>query len=398
MSYRISTAGLHSAVITQMLAQQARLSATQSQIASGKRIQSPADDPIAATQITAMEQARTQLAQYAKNADALSSRLNVGEQAMADATNLLQRVRELTVQSNSAALDASARGSIAAELSARVQELQDLANRRDANGEYLFAGLSTQTQPFSRAAGGVTYAGDQGTRALEISADQRVVDGFSGYQTFMNVPEGNGTFSVAQGVHTGASSIDSGQVTNAAVWVPGSYTLQFTAPDTWQVVDAASTVVATGAYTSGSTIGFNGAQVVVSGTPATGDTYAIAPAGKQSIFTTIDSLITSLTTALDGPIGRSTLNTQAGGALTQLDQALSHLINQRAEIGARLNTVDNATTARQQLDDSLTGSVGKLQDLDYATAVSNMNQQLLGLQAAQAAYGRISQLSLFNYL
>ncbi len=398
MSYRISTAGLHSAVITQMLAQQARLSDTQTQIASGKRIQSPADDPIAATQITAMEQARTQLAQYGKNADALTSRLNVGEQAMADATNLLQRVRELTVQSNSAALDASARRSIGAELSARVQELQDLANRRDANGEYLFAGLSSQTQPFSRDASGVVYAGDQGTRALEISADQRVVDGFSGYQTFMNVPQGNGTFSVTEGVHVGASSIDSGQITNAAAWVPGSYTLQFTAPDTWQVVDAASAVVATGAYTSGSTIAFNGAQVVVSGTPAIGDTYAIAPAGKESVFTTIDTLITSLTTALDGPVGRSTLNTQAGSALTQLDQALAHLINQRAEIGARLNTVDNANAARQQLDDSLTGSVGKLQDLDYATAVSAMNQQLLGLQAAQAAYGRISQLSLFNYL
>ena len=69
-----------------------------------------------------------------------------------------------------------------------------------------------------------------------------------------------------------------------------------------------------------------------------------------------------------------------------------------AEFGARLNTVDNATASRQQLDDSLTASVGKMQDLDYATAVSNMNQQLLGLQAAQAAYGRISQLSLFNYL
>ena len=63
-----------------------------------------------------------------------------------------------------------------------------------------------------------------------------------------------------------------------------------------------------------------------------------------------------------------------------------------------LNTVDNATTSRQQLDDTLAGSVGKLQDVDYATAVSSMNQQLLGLQAAQQAYTRIAQLSLFSYL
>jgi len=183
-------------------------------------------------------------------------------------------------------------------------------------------------------------------------------------------------------VSTGA--VGSGSIVSAQLWPVGD--------------GVGSTTAGNGGYTSGSTIAFNGAQVVVTGTPATGDTYAIAPAGKESVFTTLDKLITSLTTALDGPVGRSTLNTQAGGALTQLVQALSHLINQRAEIGARLNTVDNATAARQQLDDSLTASVGKMQDLDYATAVSNMNQQLLGLQAAQAAYGRISQLSLFNYL
>ena len=75
---------------------------------------------------------------------------------MADASSLLQRVRELTIQANSGVVDAASRASIATELKARSQELQDLANRRDANGEYLFSGFSTQTQPFSRGIGGVS--------------------------------------------------------------------------------------------------------------------------------------------------------------------------------------------------------------------------------------------------
>jgi flagellar hook-associated protein 3 FlgL len=302
------------------------------------------------------------------------------------------------VQANSSALDATARGSIATELKARVQELQDLANRRDANGEYLFAGMSSQTQPFSRGAAGVGYAGDQGVRAIQVSADQRVTDGFSGQQVFMDIPQGNGTFTVAQGVHTGTGSIDTGVVTNASAWVPGSYTLQFTSASAWQVVDAASAVVSSGAYTSGSAIAFNGAEVTVTGAPAAGDTYAIAPAGKQDVFTTLDQLITTLGTGIDNPSTRSTLTTNIGQSLTQIDQALNHTINLRAEIGTRLSTVDNATATRQQLDDTLAGSVGKLQDLDYATAVSTMNQQLLGLQAAQQAYTRIAELSLFKYL
>jgi flagellar hook-associated protein 3 FlgL len=43
-------------------------------------------------------------------------------------------------------------------------------------------------------------------------------------------------------------------------------------------------------------------------------------------------------------------------------------------------------------------SIGKLRDVDYAEAIARMNQQLTSLQAAQAAYSRIAQLSLFNYL
>ncbi|MEY4761437.1 MAG: flagellar hook-associated protein 3, partial [Pseudomonadota bacterium] len=261
MSFRISTAGLHNGAITQMLARQADLAKTQAQVASGKRVMSPADDPVAATQIMAQSQTRSQLGQYSKNADAATNRLNTYEQAFADASNLLQRVRELAVQANSGALDSSSRSSINTELRSRVQELQDLANRRDANGEYLFAGLSTQTQPFARGNAGVSYLGDAGLRAVQIASDQRVIDGFSGRQTFMDIPEGNGTFSVTQGVHTGASSIDTGQVTNAAAWVPGTYTITFTSPTTWDVTDALNNSVASGTYTSGSAISFLGIQV-----------------------------------------------------------------------------------------------------------------------------------------
>ena len=398
MSFRISTAGLHNGAVTQMLARQADLAKTQTQVASGKRVMSPADDPVAATQIMSQSQTRSQLAQYAKNADAATNRLNVYEQAFADASSLLQRVRELAVQANSAALDSNSRASINTELRSRVQQLQDLANRRDANGEYLFAGLSTLTQPFSRGNSGVTYAGDPGVRAVQIGSDQRVIDGFSGFQAFVDIPEGNGTFTVTQGVHVGPSSIDTGQITNAAAWVPGTYTIEFTSPTTWQVTDASSAVVSSGTYTSGSAITFNGAQVTVTDSPATGDTYVIAPAARQDVFTTLDRLITAVGLSTSDPVARSTASSGIGAALTQLDQALGTIVNLRAEVGARLNVIDDSTAARQQLDDNLTLSIGKLQDLDYAAAVSQMNQQMVGLQAAQQAYTRISQLTLFNYL
>ena len=398
MINRLSTAGTHSAAIREIMKQQAQLSRTQTQVGSGSRIQSPADDPIATVRILAMEQNRANLEQYGKNSDLLASRLSIGEQALADASTLLQNVRERALQANSGVLADSDRRAIALDIRSRAQELLDIANRRDGNGDYLFSGFSTQTQPFSRTGTGVAYAGDQGVRTLQIGTDQRIADGFSGADVFQRITEGNGTFTTATGTHAGTGAIDSGRVTNAAAWVAGSYTLNFTTANTWEVRDAGAGLVASGNYTSGSSIAFNGAEVVVTGAPAAGDSFTMAPASKMDVFAALDALATSLEAPGTTASARSLISSGVAAGLTQIDQALNHMLDTRAVVGARLNAVDTAAASRQQLDDQLADTVGALRDVDYAAAISRMNQQLTGLQAAQAAYSKIAQLSLFNYL
>jgi flagellar hook-associated protein 3 FlgL len=398
MNTRISTAGIHAAAIMEMGRQQSSLVKTQQQVSSGQRLLSPSDDPVATMRVLGMEQNRAALEQYGKNSDILTSRLNLGEQALADIGSLLQNVRERAIQANSGAMDDSARRSIAAEIRARAKELLDIANRRDGNGEYLFSGFSTQTQPFTRGPGGVTYAGDQGVRSLQIGADQFVTDGFSGTDLFLRIPEGNGTFTTSTGVHTGTGSIDTGQVTNAALWVPDTYSLNFTSATTWEVRDSLANLVTSGNYTAGSAIAFNGVQVTVNGDPASGDSFTIAPAGTKDVFTSLDELATGLETAGTSASGRSLAGTAVAAGLMQIDQTLDNVLNTRAVVGIRLGTIDNAQSTRDQQSDELTVSIGKLRDVDYAEAIARMNQQLTSLQAAQAAYSRIAQLSLFNYL
>jgi len=70
----------------------------------------------------------------------------------------------------------------------------------------------------------------------------------------------------------------------------------------------------------------------------------------------------------------------------------------RAEVGTRLSSLENAANAREDQVVELERMRSDLRDLDYAEAVTKMNQQLVALQAAQMSYSRISQLSLFNYL
>ena len=86
------------------------------------------------------------------------------------------------------------------------------------------------------------------------------------------------------------------------------------------------------------------------------------------------------------------------GSLQQLDQATDHFLGVRAQIGVRLATLESTDASREAMDIDLASSLSDLRDLDYAQAITKMNQQLVGLQAAQLSYTKISELSLFNYL
>jgi flagellar hook-associated protein 3 FlgL len=404
MSSRISTQGFYTNSLNSMLTQQSDLSKLQNQIALGKRVNTPADDPIASVHIIELQRAQAESDQYGSNITLIKNRQSLEEGALADADTSLQRVRELVVEaSNTATLSDSDRQSIATELQSRLGELTDIANRQDGSGEYLFSGYSTQTKPFTPdASGNVTYNGDQGNRLIQVSATQRIADSHSGYDVFQQIPTGNGTFSTAaKSTNTGSGVISTGSVINQAAWVPGNYTLSFTSATTWQVTDGATptpNVVGTGTYTAGSAISFNGVQVAVSGTPASGDSFSINKSVNQDVFKTVSDVITALKAPSGSAAATAQLSTAMGNALQQIDQTSDHFLSVRAEVGTRLNALDDADSARQDLNLDLASTLSDLRDLDMPSALSKLQQQTVGLQAAQLSYTKIAQLSLFNYL
>jgi flagellar hook-associated protein 3 FlgL len=397
---RISTAGIHHAALTALLSQQSVLSHTQGQIASGRRVQTPADDPVAAVHIMELQRALSESGQFDRNADMAKGRLTLEEQALADANTLVQRVHELTVQGNNASVDPASRKMLATEVRSRLKELVDIANRRDANGEYLFSGFATLTQPFAQTGSTVSYFGDQGARALQIGQDQRVVDGHSGTDAFMAVIEGNGTFVTnATAGNAGNGVIAGGTMANPSQWVQGDYTLRFTsATGDYEIVDSAAAVVATGTYTENSTISFNGANFNLTGMPAQNDSFSIARSRSEDMFTTLGNLAATLESSTATTADRAQFNSSMATILQQLDQAGDHLLSVRAEVGTRLSAIDGAQEALADRKVELDTTTSQLRDLDYAEAISRMNQQLVGLQAAQASYSKIAQLSLFDYL
>jgi flagellar hook-associated protein 3 FlgL len=394
----ISTTTFQTNALDSIEALETALSKTQTQLSSGKRIQTAADDPTGMAQVNELNMQLSASQQYVTNGKLATANLNLETQALSDATNLLQSARDLAVEANNASLSASQRQDIATQLSQQLQQLVAIGNRTDSNGNYLFGGYASSTQPFAQNGNSVSYAGASQVSQLQISENQRISAGDTGSSVFMNLPAGNGTFTAAAGAaNTGTASIGPGTVTNPSQWVPDTYTITFTDPTDYTVTNGGGSTVTTGTYdpAAGGTVSFNGIQVTLSGSPAASDTFTVAPAGQSSAFATLSSLITTLnsTTLSTGQIA-----TQVSQSLEQIDGAINNLGNVSASVGGRLNAVTASQSAAQSRQTGLQTSISNLSDTDYAAATTQLSTEEIALQAAEESYASLSKLSLFNYV
>lgn len=393
---RISTVTFQSDALAQMEALQSAMAKTQSQLSTGKKLQSAADDPSGMAQVNQLSTQISASTQYVTNQNAVSANLQLEEQAMTDATNTLQSARDLAVQANNPALSAAQRQDIAQQLQQQLQDLMSIANRQDSNGNYLFGGTAAGTTPFSQAGGTVTYAGSSQVSQVQISANQRISSGDNGAAVFMNIPAGNGTFTAAAGgTNIGTASVGPGTVTNSAAWVPDRYTITFTTPTQYTVTDSGGNTVASGTYSDGDSISFKGISVPISGTPSMNDTFTVAPAGTASVFSTLNGLIGTLNSP---GLNNGQIASRIGGLLQQIDGAITNLSNVSASVGARINSITSAQSTEQTVQTNLQTQVSNLSDVDYAAAITQLSTEELSLQAAQQSYASIAKLSLFNYL
>ncbi|MGZ8095899.1 MAG: flagellar hook-associated protein FlgL [Methylosarcina sp.] len=188
---RISTSWAQQLGLNSMLDQQARLSKTQMQLSSGKKILTPSDDPAAAARLIDLDHSVKQTEQYQSNIDSARQRLSLQDGLLQSAINILQRVNELGVQGLNDT-NSSERNTIASEMEGLKEQLIELANTRNANGEYIFSGFKSDTPAFTQIAspgGGFSYGGDSNQRNIQIGTDRVIADGNPGENVF-GIPTG----------------------------------------------------------------------------------------------------------------------------------------------------------------------------------------------------------------
>jgi len=396
---RISTSHIFNQNLSAMLTQQTEMGRTQLQVSTGKKILNPSDDPAASVQILNLQREINLTDQYQANADKAENKLSIEEGTLKSATDLVQRIRELAIQGLNDSNTQNDRTTLAAEISQLNDQLLTLANTRDSNGDYIFSGFSNDIQPYSTV--GASYAGDSGQRNIQVGPGVLIATNDAGNEIFESrhvqttVTDNN-----AGPPSSGVLNIISVGSDHA---IPSAIDIDFsTGPDTLTVT-MGGTPYAVTPYVAGQQVSLKQLDpslpdftISMDGTLANGDSHQmntqVTP--NKTIFSTINDFVTALSSdavsANDSP--------NDGDFLINLTAGLETIVNTQAEIGSRLNAVDQQRDVSSGISFAVEKTLSQLKDLDYASAISKLSLQTLGLQAAQQSFSRVQNLSLFNFL
>lgn len=172
---RISTHTLFETGAAQIGDLQSSLVRAQQQIATGRRILTPSDDPVGAARALEVTQTQSLNAQYGVNRQHAKSSLGSLEGTLSSVTALLQDVKTTVIAAGNGALGDTERGFMATELLGRFEQLLGLANTRDAVGNYLFAGFQVTAPAYTKDASNVvTFDGDAGQKLVQVDATRQM--------------------------------------------------------------------------------------------------------------------------------------------------------------------------------------------------------------------------------
>ncbi len=197
---RIATISMQQQGVTAILDKQADLSKTEMQLATGRKVLRPSDDPVNSSVILNLKESIAMSEQHLRNADMANSALAFEESTLNGITENVQRARELAIQSFNDTNSSSSRKAIAMELRQIREAVFNLGNIRDEHGEYIFAGSKAPTAPgpfksTDPQSAAVTFDGNDAQRQIQLGIGQKTVVRDSGVDVFGDLTTGDDLFS-----------------------------------------------------------------------------------------------------------------------------------------------------------------------------------------------------------
>ncbi|MFZ1868409.1 MAG: flagellar hook-associated protein FlgK [Steroidobacteraceae bacterium] len=235
-------------------------------------------------------------------------------------------------------------------------------------------GSGTSTSPLSGAGLSIVVSGT--AQAGDSFLVQPTAGAAGGFSMVLTSPSQVAAASLVQAAagsaNTGTGAVSSAGVTDPSTWTSGTYTVTFSAGNAYTVTNSSGTSVATGNYTSGDPIDFNGIQLTLTGSPASGDTFTVSPNSTSN--TGDNSNLYAMINAL------SASNLDDG--TTSVNDAANNLVSQ---IGTVTQQAQNNATTQQTANQNATTNLNNVSGV-------NLDQQAATMLQYQQAYQAMAEV------
>ena len=400
----------------------------QNRVATGKNILRASDDPIAAVNLSVAKEQKALIERFEKNAASARQTLDLTDGALQQAVNVVTRITELAIQAGNDTYGVQDRKAIETEVDELTNVLVSIANTRDSSGQSIFGGFKTDIDAFKvHLDGNITYQGDTGQRSLQLSENMPVTTSLDGANAFMRVETAKGSLSVFDMLKSAKSAISSAASAHKQATSTGSALVEFTLPRDpigWKFsitgskgtaeisadistgniaalsaainTQTSSTGVAAAVDTNGAlklTENFNG-EIKMSHVEISGVNFAEEEVEYFANFTSYDG-----TGEIVGEVRKLTdMDQIVGTSVNNLNATLNHISSQMAFVGAQINKVDSQSQVLSERKITVDEKISEIGDADLTELVTQLKSLILNRDAAQQAFVKIGQQSLFDYL
>jgi flagellar hook-associated protein 3 FlgL len=364
----------------------------------------PSDDTSKLRSIEILKSQQRKIESFDQTINFLTDRYKLEESVLGSASDILVRLKELAIQASNDTLSITDRDIIGVEVESLRDELIAIANTRDVEGNFIFAGSKTEDQPYvlDQDTGSVSYEGDNRRLFAAVSETRNIQSNTDGSEIFRGVDREKRTFQLSGIDQAGTFNFRVGKaVIEIEIEAPlteegvaQSVESALAKSEISSVVDVemvdglpSLTVTLTGLES----LALNGIEVTQGDASSSPLTVAETSSEREGIafFAMIGDFLSALKNDDRGDIARS---------VSELTSAQENMAISLGSIGAKLNNLERQQDInadyRFRLDQLLSGE----EDLDYAKAVTQFNAEMVRLEATQASFAKVAQLSLFQYI
>ncbi|WP_336290952.1 flagellar hook-associated protein FlgL [Aeromonas dhakensis] len=400
---RITTNMVYDRNITSLNGANERLSTAYEQLMTGNKFKTAGEDPSGMSQKMALTKEIDLFKQYGVNGSLLENSLGHEETVLTALNTAMTSAQTLIQKANDSAVGYEDRQAIASELEGLQKQMFDLMNSKNSQGEYIFGGNQSKTQPFIQdASGNYIFQGDTGQRKIQVSPTVQIAANDSGFNLFEIVPTRRTSSAASANIQVGVADqghFDSFYRNN---YDPSLASNQYTVntiagtPDTYEIRDGGGTLLQSGDYVAGNKIPFNGLELTLS-LPAGGaaQNFVLDPPQNNNILDGMSDFITALR---DPNITPDTFQLKVADATAHMKNARLNVDQGLGEIGGRMNGLEQVMGSNEGLSTLNQQARAKVSEADLYEVIATLSKEDAALSATQLSFSKISKLTLFDYI